>query len=200
MARARSGEERSPDEDALRQIEDHFISCWGEIAQLWGVNRTVGRIHALLFLSPEPMSSDQITERLGISHGNTSQSLHALLAWGVLRRVHVLGEKKARYEAEPEAWTWFHTCVSERRRRDVLPVIGVLHQVRDRVVAEAASQGTANQRLRVARERIEGFTTFMDEFNQLIDAFLAAGHGPLAKTLRSLARVASARGGRRRPV
>src|SRR5688572_23682748 len=113
------------------EVEARFVACWGEISALWGVNRTIGRVHALLFLSAEPMDAETIAGRLEISHGNCSTSLNALLGWGVVRRLHRPGDRRAAYEAEHDAWTWFHSCVRERRRREIDPVISSLHDVRD---------------------------------------------------------------------
>ena len=102
---------------ALTEVEDRFISLWGDISALWGVNRSVGRIHALLFLSRQPLDMETITERLQISHGNCSTSIRDLLAWNSIRRVHVSGERRVLYESEQDPWTWFHACIRERRRR-----------------------------------------------------------------------------------
>ena len=172
-----------------RDLEDRFIACWGEISSLWGVNRSIGRIHALLFLSPEPLDAETITARLGISHGNGSTSLNSLLGWGVIRRVHLPGERRARFEAEKEPWEWFHTCTRERRRREIRPVVDALHSVRD-LAARSAADAPGRGDLAETRDRIASFVAFMDEFVDLIDVFLALGHGRMGKTLRGLARLA----------
>jgi len=175
--------------ETVQELEDRFIENWGEISALWGVPRTIGRIHALLYLTGAPVHMEAISKRLQISHGNCSTSLRDLLAWGVIRRVHVPGERKAYYESEPDPWTWFHSCISERRRREIKPLQDSLHDVRDyakQLHAEADSEGKAE--LAGTSDRVERFTKFIDEFMMLVDAFLAAGHGPLGKALRTVAK------------
>lgn len=178
---------------ALTEVEDRFISLWGDISALWGVNRSVGRIHAFLFLSRQPLDMETITARLQISHGNCSTSIRDLLAWNSIRRVHVPGERRVLYESEQDPWTWFHACIRERRRREVVPVIDQLHEISDHAkttadVADAKRSADAKD-LKQAHERIARFTKFMDEFKDLIDAFLAVGAGPMGKALRMAAKV-----------
>ncbi len=177
----------------LTEVEDRFISLWGDISALWGVNRSVGRIHAFLFLSRQPLDMGTITARLQISHGNCSTSIRDLLAWNSIRRVHVPGERRVLYESEQDPWTWFHACIRERRRREVIPVIDQLHEISDHAkttadVADSKRSADAKD-LKQAHERIARFTKFMDEFKDLIDAFLAVGAGPMGKALRLAAKV-----------
>ena len=177
----------------LAEVEDRFISLWGDISALWGVNRSVGRIHALLFLSRQPLDMETITQRLQISHGNCSTSIRDLLAWNSIRRVHVPGERRVLYESEQDPWTWFHACIRERRRREVVPVIDQLHEISDHAkttadIADAKRNPDAKD-LKAAHERIARFTKFMDEFKDLIDGFLAVGAGPMGKALRMAAKV-----------
>jgi DNA-binding transcriptional regulator GbsR (MarR family) len=84
------------DDNTRREIEDRFIEVWGEISALWGVNKSVGRIQALLYLAAEPLDIEFIGQRLQISHGNTSTSIRDLLGWGVIRRVHNILRGRAR--------------------------------------------------------------------------------------------------------
>ena len=72
----------------LAELEERFVLHWGEMASAWGINRTMGQIHGLLYISPQPLSMDEIMQRLKISRGNASMSLRALEDWGVIQRVH----------------------------------------------------------------------------------------------------------------
>ena len=173
----------------MREVEDRFIEAWGAISELWGVNRSIGRIQATLYLAAEPMDAAAIRERLQISHGNVSISLRDLLAWGVIRKVHRAGERKARYEAEQEPWTWFHTCIGERRRREVVPVLDQLHAIdQDARGAIKGARGATRERREQLQERIHRFAEFSDEFVDLIDVFLTVGAGKMGKVFRSVAR------------
>jgi len=185
--------EQAPDRSP-REVEDRFIECWGEISALWGVNPSIGRIHALLFLSPAPLDLEAIRERLAISHGNASTSLRELLGWGVVRRLRPVGERRATFESEKDPWTWFHRTIEERRRREISPLLVRLEEVRDHAREERKGRrGAERAAVDHVVERIETFTAFTEEFVDLVDAFLAVGSGRMGKSLRSLAKLAAPR-------
>src|SRR5215471_8289396 len=81
-------------ENTLRNAQDTFIRRWGEMGQTWGINRTMAEIHALLYITAQPLCTDDVMERLNISRGNASMSLRALCDWGVIRRLHKRGERR----------------------------------------------------------------------------------------------------------
>src|SRR5690606_8091681 len=137
-----------------------------------------------------PLDIDSIAERLQISHGNTSTSIRDLIAWGVVRRVTRPGDRKTFFEAEQDPWTWFHTTIRERRRREVVPVMERLHEAAG--FAEGAgkgAKGAERKRLEEAHDKIEKFADFAHEFVDLIDVFLAIGHGRMAKVFRTAAKL-----------
>ncbi len=176
-------------EKSSREIEDQFIEAWGDVSNLWGVNRSVGRIHALLYLSSEPLDIETVTERLMISHGNASTSIRDLLSWGVIRKIQAVGERRATYEAEKDPWVWFFSCLRERKRREVDPVVTKLHECVD--VAEShtkAANKSDKPELRELTDRVRAFTDFADEFIDLSDIFLNLGAGNTGKLFRAAAK------------
>jgi DNA-binding transcriptional regulator GbsR (MarR family) len=176
--------------DPLREVEDRFIEAWSEISQLWGVNKSVGRVHSLLYLTAEPLDIDTLADRLQISHGNASTSIRDLMAWGVVKRVSKPGDRKTYFEAEQDPWTWFHTTIRERRRREVVPVMERLHEAAG--FAEGASKGAKGaerKQLENTHEKIQKFAEFAHEFVDLIDVFLAMGHGRMGKVFRAAAKL-----------
>jgi DNA-binding transcriptional regulator GbsR (MarR family) len=98
------------------------------MGSLWGINRTMAQIHALLFISPEPLSANEIMDELQISRGNVSMGLRELIAWGIVNRVHVKGERREFYTTEKDVWKMFRIIARERKRREVDPTIDVLRQ------------------------------------------------------------------------
>jgi DNA-binding transcriptional regulator GbsR (MarR family) len=178
------------DDNTRREIEDRFIEVWGEISALWGVNKSVGRIQALLYLAAEPLDIEFIGQRLQISHGNTSTSIRDLLGWGVIRRVHKPGDRKTFFEAEQDPWTWFHTTIRERRRREVVPVMERLHEAAG--FAQGAAKmvkGAERKEYEELHGRMRKFSDFAHEFVDLIDVFLALGHGRMARVFRMAAKL-----------
>jgi DNA-binding transcriptional regulator GbsR (MarR family) len=112
-----------------RDEEDRFIESWGAMGVFWGINRSMARIHALLVTRDEPIDLDQVAERLNISRGNASMSLKELRNWGVIRRVHVSGDRRDFYEVEPDVWKMFFRIAFERKKREFDPALHVLRQL-----------------------------------------------------------------------
>jgi DNA-binding transcriptional regulator GbsR (MarR family) len=110
----------------LERIKENFILHWGEMGSLWGINRTMAQIHALLYISPEPLSANDIMDELQISRGNVSMALRELIAWGIVNRVHMKGERREFYTTEKDVWTMFRVIARERKKREVDPTISVL--------------------------------------------------------------------------
>ena len=112
----------------LDRVRERFILHWGEMGSLWGINRTMAQVHALLYISPDPLSANDIMEELQISRGNVSMALRELIAWGIVNRIHVKGERREFYSTEKDVWKMFQIIARERKRREVDPTIDVLRQ------------------------------------------------------------------------
>src|SRR5881296_3607770 len=91
----------------LNQIQEKFVLHWGEMGTRWGINRTVAQIHALLFISPKPLNAEEIAALLGVARSNVSTSLKELQGWGIIRLVHVLGDRRDHYESMKHVWEMF---------------------------------------------------------------------------------------------
>lgn len=159
-----------------RPLEDRFIERVGELSAMWGTSGSTGRLHALLYLTPEPLNSAEIAERLHISHGSCSTGIRQLLASGVIRRVHRPGDRKAYYESTPDPWGWLRSMVRERRDAELVPELETLHELAEQLERTADGADPARRaRLERSRARIETFTTFLDEVVDLVNVLLALG-------------------------
>ena len=125
----------------LTTASQKFILHWGEMGQAWGINRTMAQVHALLFVSPEPLDAEQISQLLDVSRSNVSTSLKELTTWGVLKKVHIIGDRRDRFEALKDVMETFRVIMNERKRREMDPTISLLEQC----VAEAKSGGDSDQ-------------------------------------------------------
>lgn len=103
-----------------------FVLHFGEMGSRWGVNRTVGQIYALLFVSARPLHADDIVERLGMSRSNVSMGLKELQAWRLVRLSHQPGDRRDYYSAPDDVWAIFQTLAEERQRREVEPTLSML--------------------------------------------------------------------------
>ena len=110
----------------LDPITQKFILHWGEMGTRWGINRTVAQIHALLFLSPSPLPADEIANTLGIARSNASTSLRELQHWGIVRVVHIAGDRRDHFESMKDVFEMFRVITRERKRREIDPTIDML--------------------------------------------------------------------------
>lgn len=105
-----------------------FIIHWGEMGEKWGINRTVAQIHGLLYLSPKPLNAEEISETLSVARSTVSVGLHELESWGIIRVVHVLGERTDHFEIKGDVWEMFRFIVEYRKRREVDPTLSMLRE------------------------------------------------------------------------
>src|SRR5262245_15964440 len=103
----------------LTPVMERFIVHWGEMGTRWGVNRSVSQIHALLYLSPRPLTAEEISDTLAIARSNVSTSLKELQAWGLVQLVHVLGDRRDHFDARKDVWEMLTLIVEERKRREI---------------------------------------------------------------------------------
>ncbi len=112
-----------------KEAKNKFISTWGALGTLWGINKAMAQIHALLFISPQPLSMEDIMEDLGISRGNTSMNLRHLMEWGIVHKVNIPGERKEFFASEKDVTELSRQIAKERSRRELQPTIKVLREV-----------------------------------------------------------------------
>jgi DNA-binding transcriptional regulator GbsR (MarR family) len=130
----------------LTPAAQKFVLHWGEMGQAWGINRTMAQVHALLFVSPEALDAGEISELLGVSRSNVSTSIRELMTWGVVRRVHIIGDRRDRFEALKDVMETFRVIMAERKRREMDPTIALLeHCVREASLGDQSEAYTREQ-------------------------------------------------------
>ena len=113
----------------LAEAKQQFIASWGAFGTHWGINRTMAQIHALLLISPDPLSQDDIMEELNISRGNVNMNIRELISWGLVERVILTGERKEYFTAEKDIWKVVKQIVKERKKRELEPMLKLLVQL-----------------------------------------------------------------------
>ncbi len=113
----------------FEEAKQQFISTWGELGINWGINRAMGHIHALLLISPDPMSADEIMEELKISRGNANMNLRALMDWGLAYRSSIPGERKDFFTAEKDFWNIFRKTLEKRKTKELNPMLDMIKDV-----------------------------------------------------------------------
>lgn len=142
----------------LTAIQQRFISHFGEMGSRWGINRTVGQIYALLYISPEPLCADDIVEALHISRSNVSMGIKELDSWRLVRFAHFPGNRKDYYTVPDDIWEIVRTLAEERTKREIEPTQSML---RDVLLEEPDNAQDEYARLR------------MQEMHELIDLLLS---------------------------
>jgi DNA-binding transcriptional regulator GbsR (MarR family) len=137
-----------------------FIVHWGEMGARWGTNRSVAQIHALLYVSAQPLTAEQIAQTLSVARSNVSNSLRELQAWGLIEVVHVLGDRRDHFQALGDAWETLRIILDERKRREVDPMITRLREC----VAEAETAPAA-RRDSHAEQRLQELLRLLDTMN-----------------------------------
>jgi len=115
----------------LTEAKQQFISSWGAFGTHWGINRTMAQIHALLLITPDPLTQDDIMEQLNISRGNTNMNIRELINWGLVERVLLSGERKEYFSAEKDIWKVVKQIVKERKKRELEPMLKLLDQLEE---------------------------------------------------------------------
>ena len=127
----------------FKESKEAFIAQWGALGSSWGISRTMAQVHALLMVSPEPMSTDEVMEDLVISRGNAHTNLKELVGWGLIRVIVKKGERKEFFEAEKDVWKMFTLVLKERQRREIDPALNLLQECAEETENESTPEGIA---------------------------------------------------------
>src|SRR5512139_2960722 len=156
----------------LSPLVKSFVSHFGEMGSRWGINRTVGQIYALIFVSPQPLNADDIAESLEFSRSNVSMGLKELQAWRLVHLRHLSGDRREYFEAPTDAWEIFRTLAEERRRREIEPTLSML---RNALLEEPGTEEDriAQERMKGMHDLIELMTTWFDDVQRMDSKTLA---------------------------
>ncbi len=156
---------------SLPTLIQSFVLHFGEMGSRWGINRTVGQIYALLFVSDRPLNADQIVDKLGVSRSNVSMGLKELQAWRLVRLSHQAGDRRDYFSAPDDVWTIFQTLADERQKREIEPTLSMLRgSLLD--TPESSEERHAQMRMREMYELMELMTDWFAEVRKLSPATL----------------------------
>jgi DNA-binding transcriptional regulator GbsR (MarR family) len=152
----------------LEEAQQQFIASWGAFGTYWGINRTMAQIHALLMISPDSLSQDDIMTRLNISRGNVNMNIRDLIDWGLVTRVIKPGERKEFFSAEKDIWKVAKQIVKERKKRELDPMLHLLDQLDD-------IEGDKNEKeAKQFSDTINGIRRFGHQADKMLDSLVKA--------------------------
>lgn len=166
----------------LTPLMERYILHWGEMGTRWGVNRTVAQIHALLYLSPEPLPAEDIAETLSVARSNVSTSLKELQGWGLINVSHVMGDRRDHFSTKGDTWEMFMTILEERKRREIEPTLTMLRQC---VLEMDSDKETPD----VVKARIRNVLSFVSTLTEWFDQVKALPKSTLIPLMKMGARV-----------
>jgi DNA-binding transcriptional regulator GbsR (MarR family) len=163
---------------------ERFILQWGDMGSQWGVNRSVSQIHALLYLSERPLTAEEIADALGLARSNVSNSIRELMAWDLIRRVPVKGDRRDHFEAETDLWEMAMRIAAVRKERELDPAVDALKAC----VAEAERDPKLHP---VAGKRLRDMLTFVESLDRWYAQMLTVPKPKLAALIRLGTRIVS---------
>ena len=152
----------------LSEAKAQFISSWGAFGTHWGINRTMAQIHALLLISPDPITQDDIMEELNISRGNVNMNIRELISWSLVERIIVSGERREYFSAEKDIWKVATQIIKERKKRELDPMLKLLAQL------ENIEGDKKDKEVKQFVDTIAGIRKFGKQADQMLDVMVKA--------------------------
>jgi DNA-binding transcriptional regulator GbsR (MarR family) len=147
------------------EAKEELIQAWGNLGYSWGINKTMGQIHALLMISPKALSTEDVMQELSISRGNANMNIRALLDWGIISRVTVPGERKEYFKSEKDIWALARQVAKERRKRELEPIIKVLKEVNE-------VQADGSDETKEFKKVVKELKNFAEKSDNLLETFI----------------------------
>jgi DNA-binding transcriptional regulator GbsR (MarR family) len=158
----------------LTPVMEKYVLHWGEMGTRWGVNRSIAQIHALLYLSPQPLTAEEIADTLAIARSNVSTSLKELQTWGLVRMTHVLGDRRDHFESIKDNWEMLTIIVEERKRREIDPTLALLRECMAEAEQDKATDPEVKARIERMLAFIDTLTTWYEQVKRLPKPTLVA--------------------------
>ena len=152
----------------LDEAKEKFLQAWGTLGSNWGISRTMAQVHALLLVSPDPLTAEEVMEQLQISRGNANLNLRALIDWGLVQKELRAGERKEYFVAEKDIWKVFRQVVKERRKRELEPMLEVLETLKK-------VEGDRKDRdVKAFTESVDGIYKFAGKADKTLETLIRA--------------------------
>lgn len=163
------------------EARNDLIQAWGNLGQSWGLNKTMGQIHALLLVTPGHLSTEEIMESLSISRGNANMNIRALLDWGIISKVNVPGERREFFRSEKDIRELARQVAKERRKRELEPLIKVLRDV-------SQIQTDSSEETKEFKKVVKELKSFAEKSDTILETFIRADESWFLNSVLKLVR------------
>ncbi|MEO7767109.1 MAG: transcriptional regulator [Ferruginibacter sp.] len=157
----------------LQTSKQKFIDTWGLLGSEWGINRSVAQVQALLLVSTEPISTDEIMQALTISRGNANMSLRQLLDYGIIYKKVIAGDRKEYFIAEKDVWKWALKVAMMRKQKEIDPVMNVLKDLKEETKKNKTAEGQEFYKT------VNDIQSFTEQLSTLSDKICSSNRGEL---------------------
>ena len=152
----------------LAEAKAQFIHSWGVLATQWGINRTMAQIHALLMVTHDPISADEVMEKLDISRGNVNMNIRELITWGLVEKVLIPGERREFFSAEKDIWIVARQVIKERKKRELEPLLNILDQLSN------VEGDKKDKEIKTFNDTISGINKFSRQADRTLNVLIKA--------------------------
>ncbi len=152
----------------LQEAKEQFTQLWGALGSSWGINRTMAQVHALLLISPESLSTEDVMVKLSVSRGNANMNLRELMNWNLVYKEIKTGDRKEYFKAEKDIWEVTKRIAKERKRREIQPLIASLNILTD------IDEDKRNSEAKEFLEMVNGIHTVVTKMDSAVDTLIKA--------------------------
>ncbi len=146
---------------------EKYVLHWGEMGTRWGTNRTVAQIQALLYLSPRPLRADEIVELLSVARSNVSTSIRELQGFGLVKMIHLLGDRRDYFESLHDVWELFRVIIEQRKQKELNPTLAMLKGCAAEVQSEKETDPATKERIQNMLQFVESTSNWYEQISEI---------------------------------
>ena len=146
---------------------EKYVLHWGEMGTRWGTNRTVAQIQALLYLSPKPLRADEIVDLLSVARSNVSTSIRELQGFGLVKMIHLLGDRRDYFESLHDVWELFRVIIEQRKQKELNPTLAMLKGCAAEVQDEKETDPVTKERIQNMLEFVESTSNWYEQISEI---------------------------------
>lgn len=146
---------------------EKYVLHWGEMGTRWGTNRTVAQIQALLYLSPRPLRADEIVELLSVARSNVSTSIRELQGFGLVKMIHLLGDRRDYFESLHDVWELFRVIIEQRKQKELNPTLAMLKGCAAEVQSEKETDPITKERIQNMLQFVESTSNWYEQISEI---------------------------------
>lgn len=154
----------------VHELQHGIVETMGRITSFWGFSKIMGQLYGLLYLSPTPLTLDQMAEDLAISKGNVSINIRALERWNMVRQVWIKGDRKDYYEAETDFWKIMRGVMREREKKEFDQALGSVGSLRKK--GEDIHKKEKSPETAFVVDRLKSLEDFISTMDQIVGMLL----------------------------